>query len=57
VLDSLAQAAGFDSHADATSNVVPVVPEEIRDLAAFAGLFTDDTIWRQLRPLLYAYWS
>ena len=56
-MDLLARAAGFADHADALAHCAPLVPEEIRDLATFAGLFTDDTVWRQLRPVLYTYWS
>jgi hypothetical protein len=37
--------------------VVPKVPEEIRDLAEFGQLFTHAGVWRQLRPVLYTYWS
>lgn len=56
-LEVLAQHFGFADHAEATARVVPVIPEEVRDLLEFSQLFSDDKAWRQLRPLLYTYWS
>lgn len=55
-LDLFAQEAGFTDHAEAQAHVFPVVPQEIRDLAEFSGVFTDETVWRQMKPLLYTYW-
>lgn len=55
-LEIFAKGCGFASHAEALENVRPEVPEEIRDLAEFAQLFTHAGVWRQLRPLLYTYW-
>lgn len=48
---------GFSDRAEFLQNVVPKVPQEIRDIAEFTGLFTHDHVWRQLRPLLYTYWA
>jgi hypothetical protein len=56
-LELLARQAGFACHVEAAGNVAPEVPGEIKDLAEFAQLFTDETVWRQLRPLLYTYWA
>jgi hypothetical protein len=56
-LDVLAQYAGFESSADAWENVAPVVPRDIKNVATFLDLFTDDKAWLQLRPVLYTYWS
>jgi hypothetical protein len=55
--DLFAVQMGFTGHAEAAENVVPEVPEEIRDLAEFGRLFTHAGVWRQLRPLIYVYWS
>lgn len=55
--DLFAREMGFAGHAEAAENVVPQVPEEIRDLAEFGQLFTHAGTWRQLRPLLYTYWA
>lgn len=57
VLDYLAELAGFASHEEAQRLVVPAVPEEVRALAQFGQLFTDDRVWMQLRPMLYVYWG
>lgn len=57
VLDYLAELAGFASHEDAQRLVVPAVPDEVRALAQFGQLFTDDRVWMQLRPMLYVYWG
>jgi len=57
VLETFAKAAGLSGHEEAQAHVVPEVPQEVCDIAAFAALFTDDTVWRQLRPVLYTYWS
>lgn len=56
-LDVLAQAAGLSGHEEAVAHVWPMVPDEVRDLAEFAELFTSDGTWRQLRPMLYTYWA
>lgn len=56
-LEIFAATCGFASHEEAAENVRPEVPEEIRDLAEFAALFTSETAWLQLRPLLYTYWA
>lgn len=57
VMDALAQAGGFKDHEDAFENCRPVVPEEVRNLAAFGGLFTDPSVVNQLRPMIYQYWG
>jgi hypothetical protein len=55
-LEAFACEMGFASQEEAKANVAPEVPEEIRHLAEFAGLFTGPEVWLQLRPLLYTYW-
>lgn len=52
-----AKALGFDSVAEAERCVVPTVPGDIRRLAAWGELFTQPDGWKDLRPLLYVYWS
>ena len=56
-LEVFALEMGFAGQAEAEANVVPEVPEEIRDLAEFGRLFTDPGTWLQLRPLLYTWWG
>ena len=56
-LDLFAREMGFAGHDEAEANVVPEVPDEIRDLAEFGRLFPDPATWLQLRPLLYTWWG
>lgn len=55
--EDLALVSGFDSHEDALENCVPQVPAEVHKLCEWGELFTNDTVWRSLRPTLYVYWS
>lgn len=48
---------GFETGQDAVDRIAPCVPGEIRALIEFGDLFTSDDVWRQLRPVLYTYWS
>jgi hypothetical protein len=43
--------------AEAAENIVPLVPIEIRDIAEYGKLFTNDDVWKELRPIIYTYWS
>jgi len=56
-LDILAQTCGFRDHAEALEFVHPEVPAPIANLCRFGQLFTSDEVIRQLRPMLYTYWS
>lgn len=56
-LEKAAVKCGFDSAEDVRENLVPVVPEDIRDLVRWGKLFTDEDVWKQLRPMIYTYWS
>lgn len=56
ILDESLQVAGL-THKEAKRYVVPLVPDEIRNVAAYCGLFTDGDVWKQLRPMLYCWWS
>jgi hypothetical protein len=56
-LEIFALEMGFAGHEEAKVNVVPEVPDEIRDLAEFGHLFPDPGTWLQLRPLLYTWWG
>lgn len=55
--ESIAKALGFVDFAEADATYGPIVPEEVRDLAEYGELFTDPDQWKQLKPLLYIYWS
>lgn len=48
---------GFNSAEDARENLVPTVPECVKDLVEWGKLFKDPNAWKQLRPLIYTYWS
>jgi hypothetical protein len=54
---SIANKMGFDSTDDATKNIVPYVPGDVRDLAAWTNLFADDNAWKDLRPMVVTYWA
>lgn len=56
-LDGLAEILGFKDHKQANRYIAPIVPGEIRALAEYGELFTDDKVLLQLRPLIYCYWS
>jgi hypothetical protein len=56
-LDRLAREMGFAGQDEAKSCVIPLIPEEIRDLAGYGALFTGPDVWLQLRPLLYTWWA
>jgi hypothetical protein len=57
LLDEISRRLGFVDDADAQAHIVPMIPEEISDLALYAELFTDESVCLQLRPLLYTYWG
>lgn len=57
ILDHLAAQMGFTDHAEAERCVVPLVPDSVRRLCEWGGLFTGPDVWLQLRPLLYVYWG
>ncbi|MFB7858892.1 hypothetical protein [Rhodococcus qingshengii] len=52
-----AHSLGYSSVDEVNDRVVPEVPDEIRNLAEFGELFTDDDVWKQLRPMIYTYFS
>lgn len=54
---AVAKHLGFENVEEAEANITPVVPVEVRDVAEFAGLFTSDDVWLQLKPMLYTYWA
>jgi len=55
--DTIEEDYGFKSMDDIRENLVPFVPQEIRDIAEWGQLFTNDNVWKQLRPMIYVYWS
>jgi hypothetical protein len=56
-LETKAIECGFDSVEDMKENFVPTVPECVKDLVTWGNLFTNDNVWKQLRPMIYTYWS
>lgn len=57
-LDEAAKAhTPFDSAVEAAGHIVPLVPEEIRDICEFSGLLTEPNGWKDMRPLLYTWWG
>jgi hypothetical protein len=52
--DLLPQYPGYQA---AAARVVPCVPQEVRDVCEFLGLFTSDETWKQLRPVLATWWG
>lgn len=55
--DKVSQEFGFNDTADARINLKPIVPECVKDLCEWGKLFKDPGAWKQLRPLIYTYWS
>lgn len=43
--------------AEAKRLIVPNVPSEIKNMARYLDLFVDVGDWKQLRPILYTWWS
>lgn len=56
-LETVAKKSGFFDGEDARQNLVPQVPNEITDLVKWGKLFKDENAWKQLRPIIYTYWS
>lgn len=54
---SQAVKAGFRDEDDFLMNCVPAIPDEIKDFVKMTGLFTDDRIILQLRPMIMTYWA
>lgn len=57
LLEDMAREMGFASHEDALAHCHPHVPDEVRWLAEFAELFTDQSTALQLRPMVYTWWA
>lgn len=56
-VDEVSKKFGFADAEDARQNLVPTVPECVKDLVKWGKLFTNDDVWKQLRPMIYTYWS
>lgn len=54
---ALAKKMGFESLNEANDAIVPYVPGDVRDFAAWTGLFADDNAWKDLRPMVFTYWA
>jgi len=48
---------GFDSIEDAKTNIVPMVPEIIKELCIYLKVFKDESTILQLKPMIYTYWA
>lgn len=55
--DHLARAIGFTDAGQAREHIAPVVPSDILNVISWLNLFNGPDCWRQLRPMLYVYWS
>lgn len=47
----------YPDYQTAVARVVQCVPQEVRDICEFLGLFTSDETWKQLRPVLATWWG
>jgi hypothetical protein len=47
----------YTNAAEASARLVPTVPSDLRRLAEYGQLFTSSDVWKQLRPVIYTYWS
>jgi hypothetical protein len=56
-LDIVARSHGSDTWKEMKENMTPVVPECVRLLCEWGQAFTDPSVWTQLRPMIYVYWS
>jgi len=55
--DHLARVLGFEGADQAQEHIAPVVPSDILNVVSWLNLLNGPDAWRQLRPMLYAYWS
>lgn len=55
--EEMSQLIGYGSFAEASDRVVPEVPPPVRFLAQWMSLFTGPDVWKDLRPVLYTYFS
>lgn len=47
---------GFDSVEDATKNLMPIPPMDVRHLSEYGALLNDDTIIYDFKPFVYTYY-
>ncbi|MBD3004868.1 hypothetical protein [Streptomyces sp. 5-10] len=57
ILDMLAQVMGYENNAEAEQFIAPWVPDDVRRICTWGGLFTSPEVCFQLRPMIYTYWS
>lgn len=55
--DHLARNLGFDSAEQAHQYIAPAVPPDVRYVISWLNLLNGPDVWRDLRPMLYVYWS
>lgn len=48
---------GFSSLEEYKDTIVPSIPESVKALSKWAGIFTSENGWKDLRPMLYTYWG
>lgn len=56
-LNIVARHHGSDTWKELKENIAPIVPECVRLLCEWGNAFTDPSVWTQLRPMIYVYWS
>lgn len=52
-----AQHLGFDSIESAYNGIVPMIPDEIREMCKYTKLFKNNDTINLLRPMIYTYWD
>lgn len=51
------QGEGFASYEDLKTHMVPLVPQEVRDICEWLEIFDDERKVLELRPMLLTYWG
>lgn len=55
--EAMARTLEFESHDDLQKHMAPMVPSYMQFLIEFCEVFTDPSVVRQLRPMMYVYWG
>lgn len=55
--DAKVQEKGFTSYQDLKEHMVPLVPQEVRDICEWLEIFEDKRAVLELRPMLLTYWG
>jgi hypothetical protein len=51
------QGEGFASYEDLKAHMVPLVPQDVRDVCEWLGIFDDERAVLELRPMLLTHWG